>query len=252
MTDYEAIFKRKSFHLFREKEPFTEEDKRKLLAFLPTVRPLNENIRIEITLVPATETTCRCGASYCLLFYSEKNAQTLQNIGYIGEQIDLFCAKEAIGTVWFGLGKVKETVKDGLDFIIMMALDKVREDAFRKDLFKARRKSLEETWQGETLPVGEIARFAPSACNSQPWRVKNDGGKLSVYRYHKNSRIGIMSPEKANYFNRIDMGIYLYFLEICLKNDGIAFARSLYDDTDDAAETALTAIYHLEKTTEKH
>ena len=248
MTDYEAIFKRKSFHLFRGTEPFTEEDRDKLLAFLPTVKALDASIRTRILLVPAEETSCRCGASYCLLFYSEKKANTLRNIGYIGEQIDLFCAKENIGTVWFGLGKVKEPVKDGLDFIIMMALDKVREDAFRKEMFKARRKPLDETWQGEPLPAGEIARFAPSACNSQPWRVKRNGGELAVYRHHKNGRIGIMSPEKANYFNRIDMGIYLCILEVCLAHDGLTFTRTLADDTDDTAENALTAVYRLEKT----
>ena len=35
---------------------------------------------------------------------------------------------------------------------------------------------------GETLGVAEIARFAPSACNSQPWYVKNEGGALTVFR----------------------------------------------------------------------
>ena len=32
----------------------------------------------------------------------------LQNIGYLGEQLDLYLVSKNIGTLWFGIGKVEE------------------------------------------------------------------------------------------------------------------------------------------------
>ena len=49
------------------------------------------------------------------------------------------------------------------------------------EIFK--RKPLPEIWRGSSLGVAEIARFAPSACNTQPWIVENTGKDLLVYRF---------------------------------------------------------------------
>jgi hypothetical protein len=43
------------------------------------------------------------------------------------------------------------------------------------------RKSVEEIREGEQIAgVSNIVRFAPSACNSQPWYVKNKGGAFDL------------------------------------------------------------------------
>ena len=58
----------------------------------------------------------------------------------------------------------------GLDFVIMMAIKKVLPDKFRKDMFKSKRKDIEEIWHGNIIDdVINIVRYAPSACNRQPW-----------------------------------------------------------------------------------
>lgn len=36
----------------------------------------------------------------CLLFYSESKEGYLQNIGYLGEQIDLYLTSKNIGALW--------------------------------------------------------------------------------------------------------------------------------------------------------
>ena len=118
---------------------------------------------------------------------SEKKDNYLQNIGYLGEQLDLYLVSKNIGTLWFGIGKVKEKNLDGLDFVIMIAISKVdSEDKFRKDMFKSKRKNLEEIWSGDHfLNIANIVRFAPSACNTQPWLVESKEKELKVYRYKK-------------------------------------------------------------------
>ena len=92
--------------------------------------------------------------------------------------------------------------------------------------------------------VSDIVRFAPSACNSQPWLVKNDG-ELSVYRYRKPGKRGIMPADMVSYFNRIDIGIFICFMDICLEHGGIGFEKTLYSDAGDDKELVLNATYRL-------
>ena len=52
----------------------------------------------------------------------------------------------------------------------MIAVSKIDdENKFRKDMFKSKRKALDEIWMGESIiGVSNLVRFAPSACNTQP------------------------------------------------------------------------------------
>ena len=67
--------------------------------------PLYSDIKTSVKIVPECETTCKRGAQYCILFYSEKKGEYLRNIGYLGEQMDLYLASKNIGALWFGIGK---------------------------------------------------------------------------------------------------------------------------------------------------
>lgn len=53
-----------------------------------------------------------------------------------------------------------------------------------------------------------------------------------------------MSPKTAKYFNRIDIGIFLCILEICMAEKGIAAARELFSDETDFGGS-LVAKYSL-------
>ena len=205
---------------------------RDLEAFIKIVRPLDESIRTEIRIVPKNRTVCMCGADCCILFYSEKKGNYLRNVGYMGQQIDLYCSSVNIGSLWYGIGWAKEKQIDGLDYVIMIALGRMPEDSFRKDFSEAKRKSVEEIWSGDDLKTADVVRFSPSAVNSQPWFVENTGNKLKVYRVWPENR-GIMPANKVNYFNRIDIGIFLFILEVCLDHEGIKTERILHEDTSD-------------------
>ena len=136
MVDYYSqIFKRKSFHLFRDIGTITGKELAEIEQFIFTVTPLDNTIKFAIKIVPELETTCKRGAQYCILFYSETTGNYLQNIGYIGEQIDLYLVSKNIGTLWYGIGKPKEMQIGGLEFVIMMAVSKMPENKFRKDMF---------------------------------------------------------------------------------------------------------------------
>ena len=105
MDYYKQIFKRKSFHIFKDTDTLTSDEIQELKDFIKSVKPLNDEIKTEICIVPEKETTCKRGGEFCILFYSETKDEYLRNIGYMGEQIDLYLASQNIGALWFGIGK---------------------------------------------------------------------------------------------------------------------------------------------------
>jgi len=142
---------------------------------------------------------------------------------------------------------VEEPQYEGLDFVIMIAIAKVPDEAkFRKDMFKSKRKPVEEIWTGEVVPgVTDIVRFAPSACNTQPWIVEYESDELKVFRYKKPGKRGIMPADKVSYYNQIDMGIFLCFMDLCLAHEGIEYEKTLYLDDGGDAEKTLNAVYRM-------
>jgi hypothetical protein len=246
MNYYEQLFKRKSFHFFVGGKPIDEEDLNSIREFIGEVTPLFPDIKTEIVLVKENETTCHRGADYCILFYSEPKGEYLRNIGYMGEQIDLYLNSRGIGALWYGIGKPKAIRNNGLEYVIMIAFKRMPANSFRKDMYKSKRKPLEEIWSGDDLGIANIVRFAPSACNTQPWYVENKEKKLSIYRYKKPGKRGIMPVNKVMFYNKIDIGIFLFILEVCLKEKGISFDRQSLPDTDDSElEMSKVAVYAL-------
>ena len=244
---YEMIFKRKSFHLFRNigNLHLSEDELKDIEKEFYKLKPLVKDIKVKMKIVKK-ESILR-GQEYCILFYSEKKDNYLQNIGYLGEQLDLYLVSKNIGTLWFGIGKPDEQQLDGLDYVIMIAIAKVdSSNKFRKDMYKSKRKELSEIWTGNNfLDIANIVRFAPSACNTQPWIVESSVNELKVYRYRKEGKRGIMPKDKVIYYNQIDIGIFLYFLELCLEKNNIEYNRNLYVEENHDYEKNLTAIYKI-------
>ena len=245
---YEMIFKRKSFHLFRNigNEHLTDSELQDIENQFVKLKPLVEDIKVKIKIVK-DGATCKRGQEYCILFYSEKKENYLQNIGYLGEQLELYLVSKNIGTLWFGIGKVEEKQLDGLDFVIMIAIAKVdSEDKFRKDMYKSKRKELQEIWIGnDYLDIANVVRFTPSACNTQPWIVESTNDELKVYRYRKEGKRGIMPKDLVIYYNQIDIGIFLCFLELCLNKNQIEYNKKIYIENNHEDEKNLIAIYKI-------
>lgn len=244
---YDMIFKRKSFHFFRNNgnEHLSEEELKDIENVFSKLKPLVDDIKVKIKIVKS-KSVLR-DQEYCILFYSEKKDNYLQNIGYLGEQLDLYLVSKNIGTLWFGIGKTDEKELDGLDFVIMLAIAKVDSpDKFRKDLYKSKRKKLSEIWMGDYfIDIANIVRFTPSACNTQPWKVEANESEIKVYRYRKEGKRGIIPKDRVIYYNQIDIGIFLCFLELCLEHNSVNYKKELFIEEDHEKENNLTAIYHF-------
>jgi len=222
---YEMIFKRKSFRRFDNSLSLSENELKAVENQLSRLNCLIENIHVKYQIVKREETTCKRG-EYCLLVYSERKENYLLNIGYIMEQLDLWMAFRNIGVCWYGMGKPYEQTYKGLDYAIMLAFGKGHPEEFRKDYTKAKRKALGDIWFGEDFAdIGNVVRYSPSACNSQPWRVVCADHTIKVYRTTQVK--SIIPKDKIPYYNSIDIGIFLCFLEITLTEKGVSFERKL-------------------------
>ena len=235
--DYDMIFKRKSFHVFREVIPMTQQELDEIEGKLSTLLPLVEDIKVAIRLVPKEQTTCKRG-EYCVLIYSEHKEMFLQNVGYMGEQLDLWLAARNIGVCWYGLARPHEMSHQGLDFVMMLAIGKTNEKYFRKDYKKASRRPLDQIWNGERHEaLAIIVRYAPSACNSQPWYLECSEKQITLHRIL--GKKSLIPQSKMTLINRVDMGIMLCFLEVCLGHHQFDFSRELFPDEPYETEKAL-------------
>lgn len=97
--------------------------------------------------------------------------------------------------------------------------------------------------RGAVEGVTEIVRFAPSACNTQPWLVEREGDALRVYRVRKPGRSGIMPAGQVAFYNQIDLGIFLCFLDLCLQRRHIRYEAKLHADPGSDGEKTLAAVY---------
>lgn len=241
---YNMIFKRKSFRRFNDQVTLSKGELEDIHIKLKSLKPLVKGIKVHYEIVPREQTTSKRG-EYCLLIYSEEKEHYLQNVGYLFEQLDLYLASQNIGVCWYGMGKTEVASQGNLKFVIMMALGKALDGEFRKDYTKAKRKDTKDIWTGNlSFEVGEVVKYAPSACNTQPWRVVCEKEILSIYR--SKTIKSIMPKDKVPFYNSIDLGIFLYFIELSLTHNRISFERNLISANSDA-EPILTAIYRMER-----
>ena len=243
---YNYLDKRKSIRTVDKNNHLTDEDFMKIYLYLNQLKPLFDEYKIRTEIVKNDETNSKIG-EYNLLIYStkpeSKNSNYLLNIGYMFEQLDLYLYSINIGCCWLGLPKPKGDLKDS-EYVIMLGLSKIKEEDLRKDLSEFKRKNINETWSGVfNQDVIEKSSLAPSACNSQSWNVLVENNVLYVYR-DKNVKT-IIPRGFRRFFNSIDLGIYLCFLEIALFKNNFKFNRTIINDEFDKNDLILIARYEV-------
>ncbi len=242
---YEMIFKRKSFRRYNEELNLTKAELEDIKEKIKELSPLVSDIETESMIVPREKTTSKRGEC-CLLIYSEEKEHYLLNIGYMFEQLDLYLASKNIGVCWYGMARVKEPQSENLKYIIMMSLGKGLENEFRQDYTKCKRKETEEIWKGDLAEqIGNIVKYAPSACNTQPWRVVCGNNKIDVYR--ATTVLSIIPKRLVPFYNSIDMGIFLCIMEIVLARNGFTFERIIKPEISESLRAVPVATYVLNK-----
>ena len=187
------------------------------------ITPLYKDIRYSVEIVNKTRGIFNIKAPHYLIFGSEEKEGAYENIGFIGQQLDLFLSESGIGACWLGASKPEEKEASALPYVICIAFGKPAEPLHRT-LSEFKRKPLAEISEGSDERL-EAARLAPSATNSQNWYFVAENGKIHCYRKKANPLLGFI----YNKLHAIDMGIAL--CHIAEESDNFTFGKEA--DTPD-------------------
>jgi len=182
---YPTIYKRKSIRRY-EPTPLDEATLTKITNRINHLKPLTENIKTELKILPANTVNglFAAKAPHYLAIFSEEKKGYLTNLGYILQQMDLYLSANGLGSCWLGVAKPsKEFTKcSKLKFVISLAFGRPAEQLHRTGVAEFKRLSLDQIRDARGMDdLLEPARLAPSASNSQRWFFTGGEGKLNVY-----------------------------------------------------------------------
>ena len=212
----ETIRKRKSvrkYHMTKLDSTTLE----KVRAKMEALTPLYPNIRYSIEITDKTKGLFNVKAPHYLVFGSEEKDGSYENIGFIGQQLDLFFSEIGLGCCWLGAAKPQEKESSSLPYVICMSFGKAAEPLHR-ELSGFKRKALSQVSEGSD-PRLEAARLAPSGINAQGWFFTAVDGKIHCYRKKPNPIVGLMLGNMG----AIDLGIAV--CHIAEESDNFSFAK---------------------------
>lgn len=218
---YDAIFRRKSIRKY-DMAPLPPETVAALQQFTETLIPLNEKIKYELTYLGAQDVKnlLPIKAPHYICIYSEKTDKYLMNTGFLLQQIDLYLSANGLGTCWLGLAKPSKQVpemKNGLEFVIMIAFGNAIEPVYREHVSEFKRKPLASmcSIQGAEELIAPV-RLAPSASNTQPWFFSGTAEEIVVSR----EKLNLIKASIYGKMNQVDIGIALFHLWLSFDQQG--------------------------------
>ncbi len=229
----EAIVARRSVRSYTG-EPLSPSLIDELAEFISGIKPLHDNIPVDIELYEAEDfhrdfarSAMYRGTDFVVL-RSARNSQGYgQNVGFIGEMIALWLTHKGIASCWGGLAKQKTAPSRGqLPYMIAIEFGRGNNAPFRRLPEEAPRKKLHEILLNEIsrpeyLSIIEAGRLAPSAMNLQPVRYYTRDDGIYICRKSmplKNALIGDMQ--------QIDVGIAMANMYVACDGDCVFVRQS--------------------------
>jgi len=209
----EIIRKRKSIRKYAT-APLNSDTLEKVQEQIKKVKPLYPDIKYSIEIANKTKGMFNIKAPHYLIFRSEEKDGACENIGFIGQQLDLFFSENGLGACWLGASKPEDKDVSALPAVICMSFGKPAEPLHRS-ISEFKRLPLTEISEGTDERL-EAARLAPSGMNAQNWYFIAENGKIHCYR--KKALLGFM-----NKLGCIDMGIAL--CHIAEESDDFSFVK---------------------------
>lgn len=196
----EIIRKRKSIRKYSP-TPLDDATMQQIQEKINTLTPLYPHIRHSVEFTAKTKGMFHVKAPHYLIFGSEEKEGSYENIGFLGQQLDLFLSELGIGTCWLGAAKPEEKQASALPYVVAMSFGTPDEPIHRTHAtFK--RKPLDQISEGSDSRL-EAARLAPSGMNAQNWHFIAEDGKIHCYRKKPKAPLGFI----LNKLGSIDIGI---------------------------------------------
>jgi len=208
MTLYETIFTRRAVRSY-DMTVLDSKALAEIRAFIDATNQLGgQSARLEIVTADKVKNDI---APYYILAHCEANDHAYMNVGYVLQNVDLYLQSNGYGSLWLGMAKPSESDND---FCIMLAFGKTNVSP-RKDISEFKRLPISDV-SNEDNSISQAARLAPSAVNSQPWKLDFSDGKATVRYFGR----GIMKLILKNKLSKIDLGIVTRHIEVALQNEG--------------------------------
>ncbi|MHB9295727.1 hypothetical protein PilKf_01475 [Pillotina sp. SPG140] len=209
MTLYDAIFIRRSVRKFNN-SPLDAAAIKSIEKFIEDTPPLTgQSARFEI--VSADKVHGGAAAPHYIIAYCNESDSAYANVGYVLQNVDLYLQSIGLGSVWLGMAKPNEPERD---YCILLAFGKT-DVPIRKAEEEFKRLPMSEI-SDQDNSVAKAVQLAPSAVNSQPWKLHFESGKV-VIRYFGRGLMKLMLRKKLN---KIDLGISARHVETALLHEG--------------------------------
>jgi nitroreductase len=222
----QAINLRKSIRSYKD-ESISKEHLQMIKTIINEAKPLHNNIPMKIFLIEDGEKIkntskgivgkyTQVAAPHYLAFTSETMEGHLENIGFIGEEIVLKLTELGIGTCWVGAAIKEEEFKNIVEvvpnqsYIILVAFgyptSQLKPVTTRKRLDK--NKVISGTYENQYETIIQSFIAAPSAVNSQPWKLIIENNKFDLYLENRS----FLTKKLLKEMNHVDIGICLSHL----------------------------------------
>lgn len=181
--------------------------------------------KAEFKILSSSEVSGGKAPHYVLAFCQKSDAAYI-NVGYVLQKADLFIQSLGMGSVWLGMADPKDK-NERKDFCIMLGFGNTSVPA-RNSGEGFKRLDLCEISPVDN-EVARAARLAPSAMNSQPWKLTFlDNAVIADYCGR-----GLLKGILRHKFSNIDIGIITRHIELALLYQGkkiISITPALYNN----------------------
>lgn len=202
----DMIYRRKSFRNY-SKEQLSAQTLLKIENFIENAKPLYPCIRFSWDIVgpDKVKNIQPWRAPHNIVIFADSTTESLVNVGFVFQQVELYIQSLGLGTCWLGMGKLDSDGSENsgdMQQVMMLAFGE-SEERHRGGAMEFKRRAMAEITDREDAKL-ECARLAPSAVNSQPWYFVHDGDVIHAYNIEKYLRKMVLGD-----MNKIDMGIAL-------------------------------------------
>lgn len=204
---YNTIFTRRAVRKF-DLTPLESSTLSDIEKFITDIKQLDgQNVRLKISSINDVKGG---SAPHYILAFCENNDSAYSNVGYVLEKVDLYIQSIGLGSVWLGMAKPN---KKENDYCIMLAFGRT-DVPIRNGSQDFNRLAIDEISNSDNC-IAAVARLAPSAVNTQPWKLHFEDGKVTVKYFGR----GMMKLILKKKLNKIDMGIITRFIEVTLDQE---------------------------------
>jgi len=209
----EIIRKRKSIRKY-DPTPLDDSSLKRVHEKIEKIIPLYPEIKYSVKIIEKTKGLFNIKAPHYLVLNSEDKEGSYENIGFIGQQMDLFFSEAGLGSCWLGASKPDDKETSDFPCIICISFGRPAEPLYRTHS-EFKRKSLSKMSEGADERL-EAARLAPSGMNMQNWFFTSKDDKIHCYK--KKSLLGFMDK-----LSSIDIGIAIF--HIASESENFSFSK---------------------------